>query len=348
MKTIRQFVVALALAMGALPCAMAQSNSAPGPVPVLRAQPAVSADEQARFLAGLPVAGPLEPLTRTAAWREHAAAMDSAWSRMEQRQLARVRSLAPQLPQAQTLFYFFSGPDFLYADALFPGASNYVLCAIEPTGTLPNLRSLDEGSLAAYLGGLRASLKTMLAFHYFITKEMRADLSAGALPLLYIFVARTGHHIQDVAPMDGGVRVAFNRPGGPSKRLYYFRTDLSNGARNAAFFDFCRQFGNAAALIKSASYLLHQDRFSKARTFLLQNTHTIVQDDSGLPFRSFAQGPWTVRLLGNYPGAEGIFAAYHQPDLLEAYRRSSPPPLPFAFGYDSSPRKATLMIASRR
>ena len=35
-------------------------------------------DETARFLAGLPVEGPLAPLTQTPAWQEHARAMNEA------------------------------------------------------------------------------------------------------------------------------------------------------------------------------------------------------------------------------------------------------------------------------
>ena len=33
-------------------------------------------DDTAKFLAGLPVKGPLEPLTQSEAWKKHAAAMD--------------------------------------------------------------------------------------------------------------------------------------------------------------------------------------------------------------------------------------------------------------------------------
>ena len=35
------------------------------------------------------------------------------------------------------MFYMFSGPDFLYANAFFPNASTYILCGIEPVGPVP-------------------------------------------------------------------------------------------------------------------------------------------------------------------------------------------------------------------
>jgi hypothetical protein len=316
-----------------------------------RATPVISPDEAARFLAGLPVNGPLEPLTRTDAWRAHAAELDTAWQRMDVRQLGKVRVWSHGVPNASTLYYFFSGPDFLYADALFPSVSTYILCAIEPVGGIGDLGSLGEAQLAASLANLRQSLSSMLKFHYFITKDLRVDLArdriGGTLPILYVFLARTGHTIRSVTPVSNGVRIDFGDNGG-RRTLFYFPTDLSNGAGNAAFFNFCRQYRGAVALLKSASYLLHGDSFSRCRDFLLQNSSAIVQDDTGIPYRYFAPTNWTVRLYGTYSGTNGIFAKYQQPDLIDAYQHTTPAPLDFAFGYDARGDRGTLMIATKR
>jgi hypothetical protein len=43
-----------------------------------------------------------------------------------------------------------------------------------------------------------------------------------------------------------------------------------------------------------------------------------------------------------------MFAKYSQPDLLAAYRATTPAPLGFAFGYAWRTDRATLMIATRR
>ena len=332
----------------ARPQPVAPATPAPAPLNA----PGISPDDAARFLAGLPVTGPLEPLTQTAAWRAHAAQFEAAWQRMETRQLAKVRVWAHGVPTADTLYYFFSGPDFLYADALFPDVSTYILCAIEPVGSVGNLAQLSEPALAGSLGSLRQSLGNMLKFHYFITKEMRVDLArdqiAGTLPLLYVFLARGGHTIRSVTPIADGVKIVFGSRLGGTKTLYYYRTDLSNGAPNTAFFDFSRKHRGAVALLKSASYLLHQPGFSRCRDFLLKNASAIVQDDSGIPFRDFAPTDWNVRLFGSYSGTEGIFAKYSQPDLLSAYRGMIPAPLGFAFGYGWQSEKGTLMIATKR
>ena len=44
------------------------------------------------------------------------------------------------------MFYMFSGPDFLYADAFYSKASTYVLGALEPVGAVPDLTRLPRGS----------------------------------------------------------------------------------------------------------------------------------------------------------------------------------------------------------
>ena len=324
----------------------------PKPAAPPRAEAVIAPDDAARFLAGLPVTGPLEPLTQTAAWRAHAAAFNAAWQRMDSRQLANVRVWAHGVPSASALYYFFSGPDFLYADVLFPEVSTYILCAIEPVGSAGNLAGSSESALASSLGNLRRSLNSVTKYHYFITKELRVDLAGeqagGTLPLLYVFLARGGHTIRSVTPVADGVKIVFKAATGGTKTLYYFKTDLSNSGANTAFFDFCKKQRGAVSLLKAASYLLHTPAFSKCRDFLLQNSSAIVQDDSGLPFRDFAAKDWQVKLFGNYAGTHGEFAKYHQPDLLGAYRGGGVAPLGFAFGYQTDAGKAALMIATKR
>jgi len=100
-----------------------------------------SPNDDARFLAGLqPSAGsPLAALTRNANWQRHAKWYDSNWDTLEKRQLSKVRAWSERHLQNRqdTLYYMFSGPDFLYADAFFPQASNYLLSGLEPVGAIP-------------------------------------------------------------------------------------------------------------------------------------------------------------------------------------------------------------------
>ena len=103
----------------------------------------------------------------------------------------------------QPLFYMFSGPDFLYADAFFPNASIYVLSGLERTGPIPDVTKLRGNALSAALGHLKVSLRQVLSHSYFITSQMGSHLSRGqlngTLPLLYVFLARSGKTVRDVS-----------------------------------------------------------------------------------------------------------------------------------------------------
>ena len=83
-----------------------------------------SPDDVARFLAGMqPSAGsPLAALTRNPGWQRHAKWFDSNWDTLEKRQLSKVRAWSERhlKDRQNTLYYMFSGPDFLYANAFFP------------------------------------------------------------------------------------------------------------------------------------------------------------------------------------------------------------------------------------
>lgn len=68
------------------------------------------------------------------------------------------------------MFYMFSGPDFLYANAFFPYARTYILCGIEPVGALPDVARIDRQVLPFALANLRKSLESVLSFSFFITK----------------------------------------------------------------------------------------------------------------------------------------------------------------------------------
>ena len=70
-------------------------------VPVF-AQPA-TLDDTARFLAGIPVGGPLATLTHDPAWLDHARNLDSAWFKKDYFQIRPIRAWmlanAPDAPR---------------------------------------------------------------------------------------------------------------------------------------------------------------------------------------------------------------------------------------------------------
>jgi len=339
-----------------------------------RAAEEASAADTARILAGMQPAAtsPLAALTKEPGWQQHARSFDADWKSLEGRQLSRIRawSTATLTDRKPTMFYMFSGPDFLYADAFFPAARTYVLSGLEPVGRIPDLTKLRRGALAGSLAQIRSSLSSVLNYSFFITKNMKTQLRSGELtgtvPILYVFLARSGKTISDVSLValdkDGveqpmgttaaprgqstGVKIAFAGSDGVKRTLYYFSTDLSDsGVANSGFLKFCEKLAPGDSFIKSASYLLHSGNFSKVREFLLANSAAVVQDDSGVPVRYFAPEQWQLHPFGNYIGPISIFSNQYQPKLREVFQRGRARPIDFGVGYRWRVRESNLLVA---
>src|SRR5258708_19810842 len=96
-------------------------------------------------------------------------------------------------------------------------------------------------------------MSSILSFSFFITKMRRVDLRAGelngTLPILYVFLARSGKTIRDVSAValddkgqayfanenpgknaTRGVRIVFSASDGLERTLTYFSPDLSHPA----------------------------------------------------------------------------------------------------------------------
>lgn len=337
-----------------------------------RAADAPTVDDTAKFLAGMmPSAdSPLTPLTKDPSWQRHAKFFDSAFAQLEQRQVSKIRAwsetnLAAPRP---TMFYFFSGPDFLYANAFYPKASTYVLAALEPPGSVPDLTKLPRGGIGAALYNVEHSMGSILSFSFFITKQMKVDLHAGqisgTLPVLYVFLARSGKTLKSVTPVtiddqgavhpvgegkDGavrGARIMFAGSDGVEKTLYYFSADLSNtSARSSGFLKFCATLAPGNSLIKSASYLLHSGNFTTARDFLLANSATIIQDDSGIPLTYYSAKKWRFFPFGRYLGPIGEFPGRYQESYASLFQRAQP--IDFGIGYRWRNHESNLLLSVR-
>jgi len=332
-----------------------------------------TADDTARFLAGMQPAAdsPLTPLTKDPAWQRHAKFFDAAFAQLEQRQMSKVRAWADANLAAPkpTMFYMFSGPDFLYANAFYSKATTYVLSALEPPGSVPDLTKLPRGGVGASLYNVERSLSSILNFSFFITKQMRVDLHAGqvsgTLPILYVFLARSGKVIRSVSPIalddNGAISTGAENPGkavargariifagsdGVEKTLYYFSTDLSNpGVKASGFLKFCATLGPGNSLIKSASYLLHSGSFTTVRDFILNNSATIIQDDSGIPLTYYSPKKWRFFPFGRYAGPIAEFPGRYQESYAELFRRAQP--MDFGIGYRWRSHESNLLLSVR-
>ena len=118
-----------------------------------------------------------------------------------------------------------------------------------------------------------------------------------------------------------GVRIVFAGKDGVERTLYYFSTDLSNsGVKSSGFLKFCADLAPGNSLIKSASYLLHVGNFSTVRDFLLANSATIIQDDSGIPLGDYDPKKWRFFPFGRYAGPINEFPG----TISAAIRRAIP------------------------
>ncbi len=331
---------------------------APG---LVRAADGQSSDDIAHFLAGLPPSAnsPLAGLMNDAAWKKHADVFNVDWKNLEDKQLDKVRAWSSaNLKQTQpVLYYMFSGPDYLYANAFFPNAKTIIMAGLEPTGAIPELSDITSHSVAGEVTAVRAALGNLLKHSYFITSQMGSQLSrpklSGTLPIIYVFLARSEKTIHDVSlvgldtdgklhpldeagfvPVSKGAKVVFAGRDGEERTLYYFRTDLSNkGVPKSGFLKFCETFGQGDAFVKSASYLLHTPGFSEVREFLLKNTVSLVQDDTGIPVKFLNDNEWQLHAFGTYLAPIRQFAHAQQPKLVELFKKNSEGPLNFTVGY---------------
>jgi hypothetical protein len=338
-----------------------------------RGAEAVTANDTALFLAGMQPSAdsPLMPLTRDPAWQHHAKFFDAAFAQLEQHQLSKIRAWANTNLAAPkpTMFYMFSGPDFLYADAFYSKATTYVLSALEPPGSVPDLTRLPRGGVGAALYNVERSMSSILSFSFFITKMMKLDLRAGqlngTLPILYVFLARSGKTIREVGPVSlddkgaahfgnenpgknatRGVRIVFAGSDGVQRTLYYFSTDLSNpGVKASGFLQFCQTLAPGNSLIKSASYLLHSGNFTTVRNFLLANSATIIQDDSGIPLAYYSPRKWRLFPFGHYAGPIAEFPGRYQEQYAELFRRAQP--MDFGIGYRWRTYESNLLLSVR-
>jgi hypothetical protein len=340
--------------------------------------------DASRILAGdAPNAGsPLAKLANEPSVDQHRKAFAHSWAQFEASRLKPAMrfsqgEVAAQMQGAGPVFYPFSGPDALYALAMFPQATDFMLMGLEPVGDVPDLAALSDADLAESLVELRRSMRSIITFSFFRTNDMRAELGknrfSGVTPILMLFIARHGFSVQGVEPFTlepdaslrvtdaaglqnlpahrvPGVRIRFVKAGETKVRtLSYVKADLSNGglAGAAQPLKWVANAAPRATYLKAASYLMHTSHFSKVREFILATTDMVVQDDSGIPLRFFTGEKWGSAFYGTYDGPIKLFANRYQEDLRNAYATSGNK-LEVGIGYDFQARTSNIQRFMRK
>jgi len=296
----------------------------------------------------------------------------------------------PKNLDGRLVFYPLSGADYLNAYAFFPRASNYLFVALETPGDMPDLTRMDDHEREQGLIAIRRAVGSLATVNYMQSKVLRQELSnpylPGTLPVFLMLAGVMGQTVLDVKAVrmeDSGelsdcdfepysptaVRDSTIMGPGPvrglrmvlrdtgqavSKTLVYLQIRLRDEAVTDRTSEgrYLRQLWNCNTIFKSAVYLLHNDAYKDVRNFVLQRSDLVIQDDSGLPYASFARGEWEEHLFGTYtriPPLGGIPHPPQQPQLARRYREQSEP-LAFPYGYGVLQGKdhSNLMLFVRR
>lgn len=338
-------------------------------------------DNLARFIAGLPQldTNSFSVLEQDKYWVDFKKSMDTNWDKMYNTRLSKMEKwekehLSLSKSDSLTLFYPFSGPDFLHAHYLFPHANEFVLAALEPIKEIVPLDTVSVSDRDKFLDSLGISLRDIFQKSYFITTHMQEDLKQikGVLPPLYFFLERSGHEIltQKFITLDSagaevdiaarklhwnkipGVKLTFRvRDSDEVKTLFYFSISISNGGlkERPEFVKFITTRAPFNTFVKSASYLMHRDAFTGIRDLIIQNSQALFQDDTGIPYRNFKNKlNWNGTFYGEYTKPVKDFEeALFQKDLDSAYKAAPKNALPFSLGYHWGSAKQNYMLFTK-
>lgn len=369
-KTLRIFLVSLC-GLGLFLNTSQAQDGVPEPSPY---------DEVARFLAGLPLPAEsrLRPFLSLPAVTSHYSEARALADKWESYRLSQIRKwsrseIQPRIARPPVLKYLFGGPDFVHATTLFPEVPEYVLAGMEPLGSVPDFFAMNAAELGEYLSHVSYTLRSVSERSFFITKEMSEDFGKkgvdGVFPILLYFAALTGHQVLDADHVKIGANGKPERcepevanaiwlrfrplkpsPQAPAaQNLYYVFGDLSNAGfkPDRPFHNFLKARPGGIGYLKAASYLMHTERFSNVRNFLVGECDYILQDESGIP-AEFLALYFNVTYYGNYVGPIDMFGEYDQPWLHRIYQSGVAKPLPFGTGYRMRDDHSIQMFGIRK
>ena len=326
-------------------------------------------DQISRFISGMHQVdtGSISRYEKSVSWQKYATLSDSSWAKLNREKMNSMSEWAQheiiQKEEArETVFYPFSGPDILHAITLFPNAKNYILVGLEPIGSLPSENELKKDSLRGYFQGIERSQRDVLNFSFFKTNNMAVDLKQrdlnGSLPILLIFLRRTGHEIIKLDSITNfqskgkraiqGIQIVFQKDG-KEKFLYYFSADLTDFAirEQTGFLSFLESYKRVSTFLKSASYLMHRPNFSFIKNLILNKSDYILEDDSGISYSDFKENEWTLQVYGNYMVPIYLFTQFYNLPLHEKFKKEARP-LPFGIGYHWREKESNLIFAIKK
>jgi hypothetical protein len=266
----------------------------------------------------------------------------------------------------QTAFYPFSGPDVVTVMSLYPKANYYVMVADQ----VPEYESIDSSEkLSKKSQQFECQMLTNFSRRgYYRTHDLNGK--DGPKPrfikLLIYNIAFAGSKIKSVETLtvngDGlilvkksneparGVRFQLETKDNRNVTLDYLSADLSNGGfeKLPQFTTAFSRKGSQVVLLKSASHLLQNPRFSSMADILLKNAKWVVQDETGLDITPLSN-TFDLDLYGKFVAAHPLWSKSESASRLAKYFSShtSKEDLPFYLGYEKQ-GGSILMVGKRK
>jgi len=283
----------------------------------------------------------------------------SAWSAAE---------IAPKA--GGTVFYPFSGPDFVTVSHAFPQADRYVMVAMQAAGAPVTLATIPPARAQAFQAKFIREWMKFSRLAFFRTDDLNEDqrdqfAPIGVTTILSTFALYSGYDVTDIYPIvydentDSfiksatgpwrSVRLMLSKAGKPVT-LDYVSLDLSDSSlsKNEPMRKWLAREAHNPVLIKAASHLLQETYFSVLRDILVANATTVVQDETGLDYTYLSQ-IGSVDLYGGFLYPHELFNRRKQESLGKAYRESTTvKSLPFAFSYNKTNERRSVQVVKRQ
>ncbi len=271
-------------------------------------------------------------------------------------------------PGGGTVFYPFSGPDFVTLAQLYPNADRYVMAALQFAGEPAVLATMSEGRRNRFQDKFLREWKKFTRLAFFRTDDLNDDLrdqqaQIGVTTTLITFALYSGYDVTEVYPITldpqsgqmvrttgpwKSVRLLLSKAGKPVT-LDYVSVDLSDSylAKEEPMRNWLDSMSRSPVLLKAASHLLQMPSFTLLRDMIATNATMVVQDETGLDYTLLAK-IGKVNLYGGFLYPHELFNRNRQSTLAAAYKESKTvKPLPFAFSYNKTSERRSVQIVRR-
>jgi hypothetical protein len=267
-----------------------------------------------------------------------------------------------------TVFYPFSGPDFVTVNQLYPDADRYVMVAMQAAGEPALLAPMSPERAQHFQTKFLREWKRFAYNAFFITAELEADRFAksahiGITTILTTFALYTGYDVAELYPIAydpasgqfikaqgpwNSVRLVLKK-NGKTVALDYVSLDLSdqNLLVNEPMRGWLSHMTQHPMLIKAASHLLQDGNFIVLRDMITKNAPVVVQDETGVDYAQLKK-IGDVQLYGGFSLPFEQFSPHKQQSLAQAYKQATDvKPIPFAFSYNKEHERRSVQIARR-